>query len=224
MNNSYITKEELRNSSDSLYPIKELSTREDVATLLDTYLDLASQMDVSRIIDVKEDIDHIYVFVVSDRLGNKFDLLHFINQKYVGSRNITSANLKLLFPVEFSRGVGGKRIGSISKSNISRNIVPSLIYKNGNKRIKLDNTVIIGRSKTKANFIVSGNSDVSRIQCEIGYNEEGILRIIDKNSKNGTYVNGTRIPKEKERNGKKGKPLRSGDTISFAGEYFKVEW
>ena len=222
--NSYMTKEELRDSGERLFPIKELGSKEDVATLLDTYMDVVENADPARIVEVKEDIDHIYVFILGDRANNKFDLLRFINTKYVGSKTVTNANLRLLFPAQFSRGVGGSRMGNITRASNPGAAVPSLVYKNGNKRIRLTSTVIIGRSKTKANFPISGNADVSRVQCEIGYDENNILRIIDKNSKNGTRVNNQLIPREKDRGGSKGVPLKPGDVISFAGEFFKVQW
>ena len=50
-----MTKEELRDSGERLFPIKELGSKEDVATLLDTYLDVVENSDPARFLPILDE-------------------------------------------------------------------------------------------------------------------------------------------------------------------------
>lgn len=64
-------------------------------------------------------------------------------------------------------------------------------------RLPVNSPVVIGRSQTMANIVLSGDTCISKNQCEIFYDTiEGQFYIQD-HSTNGTYVNGIRLEKEK---------------------------
>jgi pSer/pThr/pTyr-binding forkhead associated (FHA) protein len=64
---------------------------------------------------------------------------------------------------------------------------------------------VIGRSVATATRLVDGS--VSRTHCRIDF-ERGALRLVDLQSKAGTFVNGRRIARHE---------LREGDTIRIGG-------
>jgi pSer/pThr/pTyr-binding forkhead associated (FHA) protein len=76
-----------------------------------------------------------------------------------------------------------------------------------------DNKVYIGRNYQICNFIIKKKT-IGRLHAHIVYND-GKLLLYDKNSKNGTFINGNRLEPEK------GYELADGDTIMFADEEYK---
>lgn len=73
----------------------------------------------------------------------------------------------------------------------------------------------IGKDTTKAEGII-GEADISRIHAKIVM-EESFVYIIDQESTNGTYINGTQIVPWERCN------LRDGDTVGFSSIFYRVE-
>lgn len=73
----------------------------------------------------------------------------------------------------------------------------------------------IGKDTTKAEGII-GEADISRIHAKIVM-EEGFVYVIDQESTNGTYINGTQIVPWERCN------LRDGDIVGFSSVFYKVE-
>ena len=73
---------------------------------------------------------------------------------------------------------------------------------------------LIGKSADKVDGVISGNSAVSRVHCEIIVNDLGGITIMDKGSANGTFVNGSRIATEQQT------ALRINDRIKIANEEY----
>lgn len=72
---------------------------------------------------------------------------------------------------------------------------------------------IIGKQKNKVDYCISGNESVSRVHAIIS-NKGGTFYIKDKNSLNGTYINGESIGKGQE------VELKNGDKIKLADVEF----
>jgi pSer/pThr/pTyr-binding forkhead associated (FHA) protein len=67
---------------------------------------------------------------------------------------------------------------------------------------------IIGRLRDQVDYVLE-NSSVGKIHAEI-VSRDGEYFLVDLNTKNGTYINGTRIPSNKEHE------IHSNDRITFA--------
>lgn len=212
----YIRESEI-NKHTNFHDIKMLESREDVATLLDTYNEVLNQgVPATAIVDVKEDNDKNYLFLVGEkRVLFGLDLINLINRKYT-SRSVTNANIKLLFPQELSRGLYGE--DKNQRRAMVKGNLPGLYYEKDNLMISIpkDSEIIIGRSAKRSNFVIEGNPNVSRSQCKIYYDKrDGCIKIEDCNSSYGTYVNSMKV-------GRGGMVLEVGDVISFVGEKFLV--
>lgn len=72
--------------------------------------------------------------------------------------------------------------------------------------------VTFGRSHR--NQVTLKNPKISRVHCQIIQQDDGTFRIVDFNSTNGTYVNGTRIYGEA--------PLSPGDSVSLGS--YPLQW
>lgn len=59
-----------------------------------------------------------------------------------------------------------------------------------------DRKVIVGKSPHRANLVIINNSHISNVHCTIRYNAETNMYKIKDHSTNGTFVNGTRLPKD----------------------------
>lgn len=76
-----------------------------------------------------------------------------------------------------------------------------------------DAPIIIGRDPSQCNLVFSENrEDISRRHCEISYYENDNAYGVVDCSKNGTYVNGERIPSDIER------ICRAGTIVSLGGQ------
>lgn len=64
-------------------------------------------------------------------------------------------------------------------------------------RLPVNSPIVIGRSQTMANIVLSGDTCISKNQCEIFYDTIEKRFYIQDHSTNGTYVNGIRLKKEK---------------------------
>jgi hypothetical protein len=209
---SYLRESELRDYPN-LHDLKVLESREDVSTLLDIYTSLEKEgITGKQIVTVKEDNGKNYYFVVSERRSlYNFDIISFIDSRY-SSRKVTNANIKLLFPLGLSRGIGGDspRRGS--------GVIPKLYYEKGGALITVprEGAVTIGRSEKRSNYVIAGNNNLSRVHCKVFYDRrDGALRLEDCNSSKGTYLNGRKV-------GTSGELLEVGDVITLAGEKILV--
>ena len=74
---------------------------------------------------------------------------------------------------------------------------------------------VIGKDPSQTDYCISGNTAISRAHAII-IKENGKIYVVDKNSKNGTYVNKSRI-RAYER-----EEINVGCKIRFANELFTV--
>ena len=72
----------------------------------------------------------------------------------------------------------------------------------------------IGKEKSYVDYFIGDNSAISRSHADI-INKEGAFFIIDLNSTNYTYINGTMVKSGDE------VPLENGDVIGLANEEFE---
>lgn len=74
---------------------------------------------------------------------------------------------------------------------------------------------VIGKNSSVADGVISYNNTISRVHCRIT-KEDGQYYITDMNSKNGTYVNGTKLPPEHLHK------INKGDIIRLSNSNFQV--
>lgn len=104
-----------------------------------------------------------------------------------------------------------KACDTIMISEAPRNCHPYLesIGDNRIERVTINkDKFIIGRLGSMVDYIVQG-STIGKLHAEISA-KDGVFHIRDLNSKNGTYVNGTRIPSNKELE------IKSNDIVRFS--------
>ena len=105
------------------------------------------------------------------------------------------------------------RTGAASSSGVSRKSEWSMMALSGElkgKAIPLHGTMVLGRSE-KCDVVIN-DEHMSRRHAEVNL-RDGVLRIIDLNSSNGTRVNGVKITE---------KVLKPGDKINFDQLVFLV--
>lgn len=220
-----------------LYPqlrrVVKLETPADVATLLATYMEVRSlpTVDFRAIEDVYEE-NRCYVFTIA-RTPTSFDILEFINDKYKSNVNITGQNAGYLFPKNRARtqiGIemrGQGRYGGRGESSTNDN--PCGFYDSkARKEVRISerytrhNPFIVGRSNdTSMGYTIKEQvpkgmpPSLGRKHC-IFYYDRGDLYLEDNDSKNGTFVNGSKqIPNREIR-------LRKGDRVRLANYEIEV--
>lgn len=82
--------------------------------------------------------------------------------------------------------------------------------------------ISVGRSSTN-DVVIKGDDFVSRDQHCLITKENGTFYIFDANSKNGTYVNGSRISKATKMRLQEGDIVRIGNTVLQWQSYFEKE-
>lgn len=93
----------------------------------------------------------------------------------------------------------------------------TLVSATGKENVVVSKThFLIGKSAEKVDGVISGNSAVSRVHCEVVIGENGQMSIIDKGSANGTFVNGERVGTDKY------VPLQENDRVKIANEEYIV--
>ena len=93
-------------------------------------------------------------------------------------------------PTEFTMGSITGQLGSKP--------VPHIVRKNTGEAINITKPEFaIGKSKTKADYVIENNSAISRVHCII-VQKDGVNYIKDNNSTNHTYVNGVELEPGKE--------------------------
>lgn len=92
---------------------------------------------------------------------------------------------------------------------------PYLIRTKYNERILIDKPVFkIGKEKSYVDYFISDNTAISRSHANIIENGSNYF-IIDTNSTNHTFVNGSMIQSNMET------PIKPGDKIKLANEEFE---
>lgn len=215
--------------------LRELSSIEDVATLLETFELALHETTTEHIVDVVENEKKFYFFVTSAKKDNSFDFYAFLNAKYKGITEINPVNAKLIFPLSKSRGVYDTDFDTVDENTgnmeddlatgfmdeeVLEQIVSGeklhLLYLKMNTKIPITTEgVIIGRSSKQAQFIISGNGNVSRKHARV-FMSGGEYFIENYQPPNGTFLNGLRL-----QNGEIEK-IEKGSEIILAGEEFKV--
>lgn len=227
MKTAYIFEKELDEYSN-ISKLDTLSCREDVATLLDVYFETLKTINFRRIAGFVSDDENFYYCVVGDN-DSDFDLYQFIRDSYVDkSVSCNCVNARYLFPTQLSRGVYDD--DGVPTSNISEDDdVPtsymdvddskselSLLYAKDNMQIKVSSEgVLIGRSMSKVDFAIRGNTNVGRVHCKV-YRRGNKYFVHDMNSLNGTFVNNNKVHSDED------VQLYVGDVLMLADEEFKV--
>ena len=137
----------------------------------------------------------------------------------------TSSNQPIILkgqPMNFGETtlLGGEKIGETtvldaSQTNEIKTLAPVLIRKKNNERIDINKPVYrIGKEKSYVDYFVSDNTAVSRSHANI-ITREGQYFIVDTNSTNHTYLNGTMIQSNLETK------INDRDKIRLANEDFE---
>lgn len=210
--------------------VDSLESDEDVATLIESFEEYKKDNDVKLINGVVEDSDKFY-YMVKSKKDTDFDIFDFINELFDCDYTVAFNNVKFLFPLELSRGVfddSGLEEEVSTSDNLEEDIATSfldedggeplcVLHKKTNTRIEVSegNSIIIGRSARKADFIVRDNGNVGREHCKLYLNGENLM-VHDFNSLNGTFVNGFKVHENRDFT------LNKGDLLVLADEEFLV--
>lgn len=90
-------------------------------------------------------------------------------------------------------------------------IVPTLIRKRNNERIRIDSPIFrIGRDSSFNNYAVTDNHFVGHTHCHI-ISRDGEFFLVDDNSKNHTFLDGQQIPPSTEIKLSHGQKIRLSD-------------
>lgn len=214
-------------------PVTKLNNHQDVATVLEVYSASLQQFSSENIIDIVEESGH-YFTVIERGSESTFDLFDFINKRYTGRETVNCINARLLFPIHLSRGLSNSSDILLNKEStdfgddsptgfMDENEVPELAGKvHGIFYRKLGISaeipefgLVIGRSAKKSDFLIRGNSDISRAHCRI-YFSGGKLMVHDIDSLNGTFVNGTRVYSTRDIT------ISPGDKLLLANEELEI--
>jgi len=115
--------------------------------------------------------------------------------------------------------LGGGAIGETTVlsavQNPAQDVTPYLIRLKNNEKILLNKPVFrIGKEKSYVDYFIGDNTAISRSHANI-VTREGEYMLIDTNSTNHTFVNGTMIPSNTATN------ISHGDKIRLANEEFE---
>lgn len=116
--------------------------------------------------------------------------------------------------------LGGENIGETTVLSVAPTVAqpnPHLIRCKNNDKINLDKPVFrIGKEKSYVDYFINDNTAVSRSHANIICRDSQYF-VMDTNSKNHTYVNGTMIQSNAETK------LEHNDKIRFANEDFEFK-
>lgn len=117
--------------------------------------------------------------------------------------------------------LGGGTIGETTVLTAAQNpnkmIAPHLIRKKNNEKISLNKPVFrVGKERSYVDYFIGDNTAISRSHANF-ITREGEYFVVDTNSTNHTFVNGTMIQSNVET------AITHGDTIRLANEDFKFE-
>lgn len=117
--------------------------------------------------------------------------------------------------------LGGGTIGETTVLTAAQNpnkvIAPHLIRKKNNEKISLNKPVFrVGKEKSYVDYFIGDNTAISRSHANFII-REGEYFVVDTNSTNHTFVNGTMIQSNVETD------ISHGDTIRLANEDFEFK-
>lgn len=228
---SIIKEEEIDLYADALHYLPDKFSKEDVATLLETYENATESGNYTweNIMDVYFWEGHYY-FMVSEGFSGKFNLFKEIQDRF-NEEPISVINANAVAPRHLSRGIQSEMP---PKEDISESdtgfLVPEdvnqlpqsigvswyLLEESTGTKIPLTlNPVTIGRSKT-ADVQVKSSIGVSRKHAEVSIDPSGEPQVKDLQSSNGTYLNKIRIPTNEEI------MLKEGDYLNLYDKLLRV--
>lgn len=213
---SYLLEEDVCNYSN-LRGVRDSLTDEDVATLLETYENVIMSYSGEYIKDILTDGSHFY-YVIGNTISD-FDLFGYINSRRRGNSIINCVNARLLFGRSLSKGIGSLDIPDVEDDPPTSYMesvgltIPTTLIHNGNNIAIPKGGLIIGRSAKKADYLISDDTDVSRVHCRV-YFKNGKCYVEDLGSLNGTYIDGLKVKAESE--------LTVGSVLKVAEQEFRV--
>lgn len=215
-------------------------SKQDVATMVETMTELLKTNSASDIQDVYKDKDGHILFVLSDGRATKFDFFAYVNSMCKDSVVLDAVNIKSYAPANLSHGLYTEQIHEKYKDSFEEyetatgymeqatgfmdedEILDAMnkgfsVYcvRLGREIRVTDDVVTVGRSKVESDFSVD-NTNVSRVHL-VFYVEDGKFYVRDKNSKNGTFVNGRKLKKDGVQQ------ITSGDKVYAADEEFVIK-
>lgn len=209
--------------------------REDVATLVEVFEFVLSDVESSSIVAVLKNPQGYFLFKVSNDSNETFDFYEYINKWYTGSTVVSPVNAKLAFPRSLSKGIFSRYFANDSYDEDEEDDEPAtgymdaddisefggieyyLKYDRTGEEVKFgDSPLRIGRSAKSADFVTKVSLNVSRPHCSI-YLKDGKPCVMDEGSSNGTFINGKRVLAKKEN------IVKVGDVVVLADEKFEVK-
>lgn len=236
----YVTEEILnsnRNLSD-FKPFRGKLSDSNIATLAEIFEIALKDITSDSIKDILVNSTGHFLFLIEEDIESDFDFYDFINKNYQNQKaglTITCTNIKWLFPRGRSKGIYSglsdieentddfdeESTGYIGEDEIlaltsGLNISLKYLKQDTNIPISYKDTVI-GRSVRTTDFVIHGNTNVSRNHCKVYKTKGGSVKIEDLGSANGTYLNGKKLEPHKPTE------VHIGDVILIADEEFTVE-
>ena len=230
-----ISVEVYNKSFSSFQEVSELSSKEDVATFLDTY-EKAGLLgyNIEKVLEK----DGRYIFVYSTR-NTGFDFFSEINEISTLGFDVTPQNIKMLFGKSLSRGYYSHVISGedeISTGDLSKNddeaptgfmddddltelkgdTTRVLLHISKGVKLPINDVhgVTIGRSSSKSEYAVA-NPKVSRLHARV-YKNGNKCMVHDFDSVNGTSIDGLRVSSDLDRE------ILAGSTLILGDEEFKL--
>lgn len=124
-------------------------------------------------------------------------------------------------PADFGETTVLSSISSVGETTVLSKMAvvvqrkPYLIRKKNEEKIPLDKPVFrIGKERSYVDYFIGDNPAISRSHANIVTREDGYY-VVDTNSTNHTYVNGTLLPSNEEH------PLEEGAKVRFANEDYE---
>lgn len=214
----------------------ELDSAEDVATLLSTFEEVRKKVSYDSITGVTADVNKNFYMILNGR--GTFDLYSYIAENYESPVLINCINARLLFPESISRRLPKPLLpkviekedepetGYMSEDDVPTGYLDEDLSDNREVILYITNLrdgvrteipkrgLTMGRSKSKADYVISGNTNVGRVHCNLYY-DGNVLKVHDLKSLNGTYVNNRRVREEDCKIG-------VGDKLTLADEDFEI--
>lgn len=221
-------------SGGNMFEVKQFTSVEDVATLIETFELVLNEVGSSRISRVLENGRGNYIFVISDDEVTDFDFYGYVNSLYTGNIAVNCVNARLMFPRSKSRGVYVGDNDDIEEvtgdveseatsfmdedelDDIVSGKVCKLMYMKTGAKLSIDETgIILGRSAKKADFVIHSNSNVSRQHARV-FKSGSCYFVHNYEPPNGTYVDGLKVQPNSDME------LEEGSTLLLADEEFQL--
>lgn len=144
MGTSYIFKGD--EGKYNLSSLTGLKTKEDVCTLIETYMTTRQYVHHHNIVNVVKDANNYYYMVVdkNNTSINDLELLGYIKERFNVKEDLNAFNLGIIFPKSLSRGLGSLSLFSEVQSNISVEDLDKMIVGNSSETGMLDESMLEG--------------------------------------------------------------------------------